>query len=131
MQPAHNRADARHSQDIPAQSQALRRRKVDRACDVCRRKKTRCDGPKMPNNYCSNCLQSGKSCTYVYVATYRSDSPNLIHLSGHPHSRGVRQRRQSPFSDKFLVLIWPISYVIGLENRMEKLEALLERVNIS
>ena len=25
----------------------------------------------------------------------------------------------------------PLSYVIGLENRMEKLEALLERVNIS
>lgn len=28
------------------------------------------------------------------------------------------------------MLIWPISYVIGLENRMEKLEALLERVNM-
>lgn len=63
---------------------------------------------------------------------YRSASSSLIHPSASHQSRGVRQRRQSRLSDMCLfVLISLISYVIGLENRAEKLEALLERVNIS
>ncbi|KAF8345885.1 fungal-specific transcription factor domain-containing protein [Amanita rubescens] len=100
MQPPHSRADAHDSQNphsfyFSAQAQALKRRKVDRACDTCRRRKTRCDGPEMPNNLCSNCLQSGKPCTYI-----ESSKP-----------RGP-----------------PKAYVIGLENKMEKLEALLKRL---
>ncbi|KAK2463231.1 hypothetical protein APHAL10511_004886 [Amanita phalloides] len=79
----------------PPQSGPSRRRKPDRACDACRRKKTKCDGPKLPNNHCSNCVQVGKPCTYV-----ESSKP-----------RGP-----------------PKAYVIGLENRMEKLEALLQQL---
>lgn len=48
---------------------AARTRNVDRACDACRRRKTKCDGPKMPDNVCTNCAQVQKTCTYVYVAT--------------------------------------------------------------
>ena len=46
---------------------AHKRRKLDRACDACRRRKSKCDGPKMPDNVCTNCRQTKKTCTYLCV----------------------------------------------------------------
>ncbi|KAM5544146.1 hypothetical protein V8D89_002195 [Ganoderma adspersum] len=42
---------------------AFKKRKLQRACDYCRRKKS--DGPEMPNNRCSNCMERRAECTYV------------------------------------------------------------------
>ncbi|KAJ7072263.1 hypothetical protein C8F01DRAFT_1076366 [Mycena amicta] len=42
-------------------------RAANRACDACRRRKTRCDGPKQANNICTNCRSTSKQCTYLYV----------------------------------------------------------------
>ncbi|KAF8664366.1 hypothetical protein AX16_000738 [Volvariella volvacea WC 439] len=61
----------------PAQA---KQRKVDRACDACRRRKTRCDGPRMANNVCSNCLQLGKPCTYVEASKPRG--PPKAYITG-------------------------------------------------
>ncbi|KAI8974590.1 fungal-specific transcription factor domain-containing protein [Trametes punicea] len=36
-----------------------------RACDYCRRKKIKCDGPEMPNKRCSKCISRNAECTYV------------------------------------------------------------------
>ena len=47
-----------------------KKRNVERACDGCRRRKTRCDGPKMPDNVCTNCVQNRKICTYVLAQTF-------------------------------------------------------------
>jgi len=47
-----------------------KKRNVERACDDCRRRKTRCDGSKMPDNVCTNCVQNRKICTYVLVQTF-------------------------------------------------------------
>lgn len=44
-----------------------KKRNVERACDACRRRKTRCDGPKMPDNVCTNCIQNSRSCVYLSV----------------------------------------------------------------
>ncbi|PFH51533.1 hypothetical protein AMATHDRAFT_142483 [Amanita thiersii Skay4041] len=57
--------------NYPLSLNALKKRKVDRACDACRRRKTRCDGPRMPDNVCSNCIQSRKTCTYVEMSKPR------------------------------------------------------------
>ncbi|KAF7315601.1 Zn(2)-C6 fungal-type domain-containing protein [Mycena indigotica] len=46
-------------------------RAVNRACDACRRRKTRCDGPKQVNSVCSSCRVLGKSCTYLEASTPR------------------------------------------------------------
>jgi Fungal Zn(2)-Cys(6) binuclear cluster domain len=46
-----------------------KKRNIDRACDDCRRRKTRCDGPKMPDNVCTNCVQNRKICTYMLART--------------------------------------------------------------
>ncbi|KAJ3790815.1 fungal-specific transcription factor domain-containing protein, partial [Lentinula aff. detonsa] len=66
-----------------------------RACDNCRRRKTRCDGPRKANNICTNCLQNKKACTYVEASTPRGP---------------------------------PKSYVTGLEDKLEKMEELLQRL---
>ncbi|KAJ3772120.1 fungal-specific transcription factor domain-containing protein [Lentinula raphanica] len=66
-----------------------------RACDNCRRRKTRCDGPRKADNICTNCIQNKKACTYVEASTPRGPSK---------------------------------SYVTGLEDKLDKMEALLQRI---
>ncbi|KAH9858811.1 fungal-specific transcription factor domain-containing protein [Lenzites betulinus] len=70
--------------DSSADRSGSKKRKVERACDFCRRRKARCDGPRMPDNVCSNCITNTRTCTYLYV--------------------------------------------VGLEDRVEKMEALLKRL---
>ncbi|KIK97466.1 hypothetical protein PAXRUDRAFT_10160 [Paxillus rubicundulus Ve08.2h10] len=88
-----------------------KKRRVQRACDICRRKKIRCerllppqtlrlttyqgDGSQMPANRCSNCIAYNLDCTYVEAA-----------------------KKRGP----------PKGYVESLENRLEKMEKLLQRV---
>ncbi|KAJ6499234.1 fungal-specific transcription factor domain-containing protein [Mycena sanguinolenta] len=61
-------------------SSSSRARKVDRACDACRRRKTKCDGPKMRDNICSNCLNTHKTCTYLEASTPRG--PPKAYVTG-------------------------------------------------
>ncbi|KAG6334450.1 hypothetical protein ID866_4639 [Astraeus odoratus] len=89
-----------------------KKRRVQRACDICRRKKIRCkqhkrfpprsrshpiigDGSQMPGNRCSNCIAYNFDCTYMEAA-----------------------RKRGP----------PKGYVESLENRLEKMEKLLQKV---
>ncbi|KAI0819989.1 fungal-specific transcription factor domain-containing protein [Trametes gibbosa] len=81
--------------DSSADRSGSKKRKVERACDFCRRRKARCDGPRMPDNVCSNCITNTRTCTYL-----ESSKP-----------RGP-----------------PKAYVVGLEDRVEKMEALLKRL---
>ncbi|KAI0644476.1 fungal-specific transcription factor domain-containing protein [Trametes meyenii] len=39
-----------------------------RACDLCRKKKIRCDGTKMPEYKCSSCTTFGTECTYDSIS---------------------------------------------------------------
>ncbi|KAL1748977.1 fungal-specific transcription factor domain-containing protein [Schizophyllum fasciatum] len=41
-----------------------RKRKADRACDFCRRRKSRCDGDQIARKSCSNCTINNLRCTY-------------------------------------------------------------------
>ncbi|TFK54441.1 hypothetical protein OE88DRAFT_1625135 [Heliocybe sulcata] len=91
-QPASSSASLSYS--LPS-SPTSKRRKIERACDFCRRRKTRCDGPQMPGNVCTNCTQNQKACTYV-----ESSKP-----------RGP-----------------PKAYVTALEDKLEYLEAYLQRL---
>lgn len=74
---------------------AYKKRKIERACDACRRRKTKCDGPRMPDNICTNCVQNRKTCTYVEASKPRGP---------------------------------PKAYITGLEDRLERMEALLKRL---
>ncbi|KAG2146394.1 fungal-specific transcription factor domain-containing protein [Suillus bovinus] len=74
---------------------AYKKRKIERACDACRRRKTKCDGPRMPGNICTNCIQNRKTCSYVEASKPRGP---------------------------------PKAYITGLEDRLERMEALLKRL---
>ncbi|KAF7328478.1 Fungal-trans domain-containing protein [Mycena venus] len=55
----------------PTQFTPMKQKRQQRSCDVCRRRKRRCDGPKTANGTCSNCLAFGSACTYVEPAQKR------------------------------------------------------------
>ena len=112
-----------------------KKRNVERACDGCRRRKTRCDGPKMPDNVCTNCVQNRKICTYVlalglslkYAFSLTVMSAGRLLSLGDPPKRSsclavVRFRTPHSHTSN--------SYITSLEDRMEKMEALLKRVRI-
>ncbi|KAJ3517005.1 hypothetical protein NLJ89_g774 [Agrocybe chaxingu] len=50
-------------ENAPNASTGTQRR--PRACDTCRRKKIRCDGPESTDMICSTCDASGLNCTYI------------------------------------------------------------------
>jgi hypothetical protein len=62
------------------EEQENKRRRVQRACDACRRKKIRCDGAQAgkANFTCSNCLETKIECTYVEAAKRRGPPPGYI-----------------------------------------------------
>lgn len=66
----------------------------ERACDLCRRRKTKCDAPSAPDNVCSNCVQNNQSCTYmcVYIHLFSSFYPSHL-LLAKPLAREVHQKR--------------------------------------
>ncbi|KAK7043157.1 Gypsy retrotransposon integrase-like protein 1 [Paramarasmius palmivorus] len=89
-----------------------RKRRVQRACDMCRRKKIRCDGTPSNGNQCSNCATCNHKCTY---------SENLK-----PHL--TKAFVYFTFGLKEAVSAHTfVSYVEGLENRIEELERLLRQ----
>ncbi|GLB45768.1 putative fungal specific transcription factor [Lyophyllum shimeji] len=55
-----------------------KKRRVQRACDICRRKKIRCDGGQMPGNRCSNCIAYSFDCTYVEAAKKRGPPKGYV-----------------------------------------------------
>ncbi|PCH39377.1 hypothetical protein WOLCODRAFT_29517 [Wolfiporia cocos MD-104 SS10] len=64
--------------DSESVSQNSKKRRVQRACDVCRRKKIRCDGAQMPDNKCSNCITYSYECTYVEAAKKRGPPKGYV-----------------------------------------------------
>ncbi|CAO1630620.1 unnamed protein product [Parajaminaea phylloscopi] len=49
-----------------------KRRRVQRACDVCRRKKIRCDGLQPGRQACTNCITYGHDCKFEEAAKRRA-----------------------------------------------------------
>ncbi|KAG8929385.1 hypothetical protein FRC03_008980 [Tulasnella sp. 419] len=55
-----------------------KKRKVLRACDVCRRKKIRCDAHSQPGNRCSHCTTFNLDCTFVESAKKRGPPKGYV-----------------------------------------------------
>ncbi|KAF9223948.1 hypothetical protein BS17DRAFT_705117 [Gyrodon lividus] len=84
----------------------IKKRRIQRACDGCRRKKG--DGFQMPGNQCSNCIAYSFRCTYAEVAKKRVPPKGS--------------------TTSLTVLSFLARYVESLENRLEKMEKLLQTV---
>ncbi|KAJ7607701.1 fungal-specific transcription factor domain-containing protein [Roridomyces roridus] len=48
-----------------------KKRRVQRACDLCRRKRKACDGLRMSEHRCSTCVENGVPCTYYGAVAKR------------------------------------------------------------
>ncbi|KAF8268480.1 fungal-specific transcription factor domain-containing protein [Lactarius quietus] len=59
-------------------ARSAKKRRVQRACDVCRRKKIRCDGSQMPGNKCSNCSAYNFECKYEEAAKKRGPPKGYV-----------------------------------------------------
>ncbi|PWN51278.1 hypothetical protein IE53DRAFT_308051, partial [Violaceomyces palustris] len=55
-----------------------KRRRVQRACDMCRKKKVRCDGLQPEKGACSNCANYGHECTFVDAARKRAPPRSYV-----------------------------------------------------
>ncbi|KAG9316662.1 fungal-specific transcription factor domain-containing protein [Chiua virens] len=51
--PTHSLLAVHHPEQFSTDS-VYKKRKLERACDACRRRKTKCDGPRMRDNICTN-----------------------------------------------------------------------------
>ncbi|KAF7312879.1 Zn(2)-C6 fungal-type domain-containing protein [Mycena kentingensis (nom. inval.)] len=58
--------------DYGLESHRGKKRRIARACDVCRRRKSRCDGSQMEGDKCSTCIDANLECTYLEAATKRT-----------------------------------------------------------
>ncbi|KAJ7292602.1 fungal-specific transcription factor domain-containing protein [Mycena rebaudengoi] len=47
------------------ETQNVKRRRLQGACDICRKKKVRCDSAEMPGNRCTNCITFKTECTHA------------------------------------------------------------------
>ncbi|TFK84862.1 hypothetical protein K466DRAFT_495789 [Polyporus arcularius HHB13444] len=61
----------------PAMVEQAKRKKKQRACDFCRRKKS--DGAEMPDHRCSRCIGQGIECTYEPINT-RPPSKSYVQI---------------------------------------------------
>ncbi|KAF8315654.1 hypothetical protein DL93DRAFT_2112063 [Clavulina sp. PMI_390] len=64
----------------PADANTNKKRRVQRACDICRRKKIRCDATTKlsKGGRCSNCASSGSKCTFSNESTKRGPSKAYV-----------------------------------------------------
>ncbi|SPO43119.1 related to transcriptional activator acu-15 [Moesziomyces antarcticus] len=55
-----------------------KRRRVQRACDTCRKKKVRCDGLQPEKGACTNCANYGYECTFIDAARKRAPPRSYV-----------------------------------------------------
>lgn len=76
-----------HTRGTPSEP-PNKKRKKDRACDYCRRRKIKCDGPWREGQVCTNCAHGHRRCTYVCVSLVASECLDLYHGSETSKPRG-------------------------------------------
>ncbi|KAF7296234.1 Zn(2)-C6 fungal-type domain-containing protein [Mycena chlorophos] len=64
--------------EVDLNTPPTKKRRVQRACDWCRRKKRACDGLKMAENKCSNCIENGLECTFAGAETKRRSYVDVL-----------------------------------------------------
>ncbi|KAJ6587582.1 fungal-specific transcription factor domain-containing protein [Mycena vulgaris] len=90
-----------NEEDYSHEFQRGKKRRIMRACDVCRRRKS--DGSQVPGDKCSTCIDANLECTYIEGATRRAPAKRCAHIRC-------------------------VSYVESLEARLEHSEALVRQL---
>ncbi|KAJ7065870.1 fungal-specific transcription factor domain-containing protein [Mycena amicta] len=66
-------SDEDHDNPVPT-----KKRRVQRACDWCRRKKRAGDGLRMAEKKCTNCIENGLDCTFAGAETQRRSYVDVL-----------------------------------------------------
>ncbi|KAI0666887.1 fungal-specific transcription factor domain-containing protein [Trametes maxima] len=69
-------------------------RKVERACDYCRKRKAKCDGPERKDHICSACEAGSRTCTYLEESKPRGPSKAYIDALEERVAKAERLLRQ-------------------------------------
>ncbi|KAJ7747317.1 fungal-specific transcription factor domain-containing protein [Mycena metata] len=82
----------------PMEKQAgtQKRRRLQRSCDNCRRRKIRCDSATMPDGRCTSCIQFQAQCTHTEPT--RKRGPKNKHLEELKHQLAVLEAKLSTTS---------------------------------
>ncbi|KAJ7091086.1 hypothetical protein C8R44DRAFT_990636 [Mycena epipterygia] len=67
-----------NDEKIPLEGQRTRKKVERRPCDVCRRKKIRCEGSQIPEAKCATCLSGNLECTYLDPARKRESKSRYV-----------------------------------------------------
>ncbi|EKM75560.1 hypothetical protein AGABI1DRAFT_79697 [Agaricus bisporus var. burnettii JB137-S8] len=101
---------------VESQTQGPKKRRIPGACDICKKKKIRCDSGEMSGNKCSNCIQYGYECTHKEV------TKTLGPAKGYVESLEARLEKL----DKLLVKLLP---GVDLSQEVDKLLEEVEEPN--
>ncbi|KAJ7647977.1 fungal-specific transcription factor domain-containing protein [Roridomyces roridus] len=106
-----------------------KRRRLGKACDICKRRKIRCDSAQMPGNRCSNCIAFNSLCTHASKALKTSDSPPLgtsvFRKTAPDHVACIIEEATGyiPDDDLRRVLLDVARYARNLENQLASLNS--------
>ncbi|KAF9040396.1 hypothetical protein BDZ89DRAFT_1060485 [Hymenopellis radicata] len=93
-----------------------KRRRTRGACDLCRSRKTKCDGATMPNNRCSNCIAYKEECTHraadARKVVKQPTSFDFVNYSNPPFDQPEEQRLAALKSQISDILSSPDHYVV-------------------
>ncbi|KAJ7631671.1 fungal-specific transcription factor domain-containing protein [Mycena polygramma] len=69
-----------------SEATAPKRRRIQGACDLCRKKKS--DSSQMPGNKCTNCITTKAHCTHIYISKDQ-DSSSLNYKNSREHVAAI------------------------------------------
>ncbi|KAJ7479527.1 fungal-specific transcription factor domain-containing protein [Mycena latifolia] len=116
--------------DLPYHSvENGKRRKLQGACDVCKRKKVRCDSSEMPGKRCTNCINSQIECTHASPARLNAGedpvaAPALTVKTAQEHIATILSPSTVyiPPTDSHQVLVQIALYARSLEEKLAALQ---------
>ncbi|KAJ7726361.1 fungal-specific transcription factor domain-containing protein [Mycena metata] len=103
---------------------APKRRRLQHSCDLCKRKKVRCDSSEMPGNRCSNCIAAKAQCTHLYASNSSRNYKN-----SREHVAAILSQKQAyvPSSDPAVLY----SILVDVAKYARNLEELLAASDLS
>ncbi|KAJ6479238.1 fungal-specific transcription factor domain-containing protein [Mycena vitilis] len=114
---------------------APKRRRIQGACDLCKKKKIRCDRSQMPGNKCTNCITAKANCTHIYLSK-EQDGPSLNYKNSREHVAAILSKTTAyiPPEDPqalYRILVDIAKYARNLEELMAVSSSTLDLISFS
>ncbi|KAJ7447164.1 fungal-specific transcription factor domain-containing protein [Mycena latifolia] len=103
----------------PAQNSAQKGKRLQGACDACKKKKVRCDSAVMPGNRCTNCTTSKTGCTH---ARFKAEENTPKTAQEYIEDILSASTAYIPLTDPYEVLVQVARYARSLEAKLAALQ---------